>query len=181
MYSYLTKNNIIISIPFADTKQSYWYIRHRRYSCGCQIKTSGNIYSLTSGVVIELTKDYLTIQYNQSICMRYIGLSSLMVSYNQQIPRGYLIGKSTDKIGVELLTVDNTSNIVWSVRIGETTFYKSDPTPYLTGEDVLDESGIDNVDVHHIDGDNDMNIQIPNEFQGNLNPEINRWLTATPI
>ena len=178
MFTKLTNTNSQIIIPFANSTDSEYYKRTHRYSTGIVVKHIGNIYSISSGIIIERNDNehYLTIQYDVSICIRYLGLDTLLGYDHDRVASGEIVGTTKSNVKVEVYSTQRPAGICWTLRIGNQTLYKIDPTPYVSGELVLQDSGISQVNVIHTDGQN-TSINIPAELQGGLSEGIREWLT----
>ena len=93
-----------------------------------------NVYSITQGSVIDISKDrdnlyVVTVLYGTSIWIRYCLLKSVNVIYNQYISPNDSIG-ITDRSNLRL---EYCTPIIskYPVRLHGTTFYKHDPMTLL--------------------------------------------------
>lgn len=107
------------------------------YVYGVDIKTS-DVCSLCSGCVIALVHESrelhgIVIQYDSGHAFRYMHLKSISVSVGDLVQRSVRIGYADKFVHVEYLT-NTTEKNQNPVRIGSVTYYKQDPTPYITGE-----------------------------------------------
>lgn len=94
-----------------------------------------DVYSICDGVVVEIltaNNGYIvTIQYTVEKSFRYCRLNNIHIYLGQLVTEGSLIGECADYVDFEYIT---TQKSLWPVRVNSETYYKQDPTNYLTGK-----------------------------------------------
>lgn len=101
---------------------------------GIEVKAQ-SVFSICKGRVLQILendgKHIVTIQFSAKLCFRYLNLVSTSVSLNSIVSKGEAIGTVEDTVIIECITTDQSN---WPVRVGSVTYYKCDPTKYVSGE-----------------------------------------------
>lgn len=111
-----------------------------------------NIYSISSGVVIECDMDsdniyVVTVQYDIDTVLRYMHMDSVQVEFGQILKDQTCIGKADNYVHFEYATRTPSD---WPVRISDLNFYKHDPYPVLAGYILLPDSGYTDYDPYAV-------------------------------
>ena len=142
-YSPLTKGRVSIITPYIDNVESEDYRRFRGLHTGLDI-LSGTAHSITSGVVILLTKDsditYAAgVQFDKVTVFRYGNLREITVGIGDIVEVGQQIGICDKYFHFEYATTERLDS-TWPTYAGPVTYYKHDPELVLSGEIVYDSS-----------------------------------------
>lgn len=97
-----------------------------------------DVCTMCDGVVISVFKDGdglfgVTIQFDGEYLFRYMHLKEINVGLNDAIQMRYRIGHASKYVHVELLS-KSKGDRHYPVRVGSMTYYKQDPTKYITKE-----------------------------------------------
>lgn len=141
---------------------------------------ANEIFSLSSGVVVHVGKNeseenVVIVSYNKYICVSYGHLQSVDVLFGDPIILGQKIGQANKFVHIELLNI-NQQYSTFPVRIGESTFYKFDPTDIVDGTFKFP---VEEVDSAEIDIDFDTSVEfsmnLEHDYPGPRGSEITEW------
>lgn len=154
-YSPLTKSKAHILVPFIDNEHSQLYKEFKSFNTGITLKSdtkSNDIaYSVCSGVVLcidNYNQFYVsvTVQYDASTCVKYVGLKSTELRPNTAVQKGDIIGKYISNFMFEYFTVSKPESdediLIWQRKILFNYYYLQNPEKLVTGELDLDADNV---------------------------------------
>jgi hypothetical protein len=129
----VTNSTATILKPYIDNVKSYQYRKYKGYHTGIDIKTQ-EPRCVCIGVVTYIGQNtdegkIVVIQYTHDISFRYTNLISVQVNVGDTLTQYDLVGYCKDHVHFECISLTAKSN--WTVKVGDRTYCKIDPTGYV--------------------------------------------------